>query len=112
GVLLSLYGIASIAYVGGGFGEGVHSVLEPAAYGIPVLCGPRIERSRDAEEMAREGALHVIRAAEELQQQAERLLSDRKLREEEGKRTGEFVKRRTGATERIISSMRNRGLPL
>src|SRR5919206_3332954 len=49
GVLASLYGSGRLAYVGGGFGRaGLHSVLEPAAWGRPVLFGPRWRNSRDA----------------------------------------------------------------
>ena len=49
GVLGDLYALADVAFVGGGFhGAGLHSVLEPAAFGVPVLFGPRHEASRDA----------------------------------------------------------------
>ena len=49
GILGDLYSIADVAYVGGGFqSAGLHSVLEPAAFGVPVLFGPRNEKSRDA----------------------------------------------------------------
>ena len=49
GVLADLYALADVAYVGGGFhDDGLHSVVEPAAYGAPVLFGPRFDESRDA----------------------------------------------------------------
>lgn len=60
GLLTCLYRYASAAYVGGGFGRGVHSLLEVAVAGIPVSCGPRIERSEDALELIDAGVLDVI----------------------------------------------------
>lgn len=74
GVLARLYGVGSMAYVGGGFhGAGLHSVLEPAAYGIPVVFGPRWEESRDASLLLEAGGgealaeLGSFEAAESLQ---------------------------------------------
>ncbi len=60
GKLLRLYSHAHCAYVGGGFGAGVHSVTEPAGYGIPLACGPGISRARDAIALRKLGALTVI----------------------------------------------------
>lgn len=60
GMLLQLYSIADAAYVGGGFGDGVHSVTEPACYGIPIACGPAIARSADAIALRDSGALSVL----------------------------------------------------
>jgi 3-deoxy-D-manno-octulosonic-acid transferase len=60
GQLLSFYALADAAYVGGGFGAGVHSVMEPAAYGLALSCGPAIERSQVATELARTEALFVV----------------------------------------------------
>src|SRR4029079_10548119 len=57
GVLATLYGAGTMAYVGGGFGRaGLHSVLEPAAWGVPVAFGPNWQDSRDAELLLRGGA--------------------------------------------------------
>lgn len=110
GILSALYRIGHLAYVGGGFGDGVHSVLEPAAYGIPVFCGPRIERSRDAEEMHAAGGLVVVRRADELALHVQRLIADDAAREEHGARVREFVEQRTGAAGRIIASLHGGGL--
>jgi 3-deoxy-D-manno-octulosonic-acid transferase len=67
GVLGELYALADVAYVGGGFhAAGLHSVLEPAAFGAPVLFGPRFERSRDARLLAQAGGGTSIANATEL----------------------------------------------
>jgi len=56
GVLADLYAIASVAYVGGGFhGAGLHSVVEPAALGVPTIFGPRHGNAREADELAGKG---------------------------------------------------------
>ncbi len=55
GILTQLYVFGDIAYVGGGFGAGVHSVLEPAVYGMPIITGPRIERSDEAMQLMQNG---------------------------------------------------------
>ncbi|MFN6136195.1 MAG: 3-deoxy-D-manno-octulosonic acid transferase [Bacteroidota bacterium] len=61
GKLLQLYAAADAAYVGGGFGVGVHSLAEPAGFGLPVACGPAIERSRDARGLLLHEALTIVR---------------------------------------------------
>jgi 3-deoxy-D-manno-octulosonic-acid transferase len=66
GVLARLYARATVAYVGGGFHRaGLHSVLEPAAFGVPVLFGPRHRESRDAGLLLAAGGGFVVRSARE-----------------------------------------------
>ncbi|MFN5876953.1 MAG: 3-deoxy-D-manno-octulosonic acid transferase [Ignavibacteria bacterium] len=65
GRLLSLYQVADAAFVGGGFGAGVHSTTEPIGYGIPVACGPHIERARDAQDYAAADLIRVVRTPQE-----------------------------------------------
>jgi 3-deoxy-D-manno-octulosonic-acid transferase len=110
GILLGLYALADIAYVGGAFGAGVHSVLEPAAYGIPVLAGPRIERSRDASALHAAGLLGVVDDAPALAAAVAALRDDGALRAEKGAASGQFVRERAGATGRILASLRRHGL--
>ena len=62
-MLATLYGAGTIAYVGGGFGRaGLHSVLEPAAWGVPVVFGPRWQESRDAGLLLEAGAARALEA--------------------------------------------------
>ncbi len=110
GLLLELYRLADIAYVGGGFGDGVHSVLEAAAYGVPVVCGPRVERSRDASEMAGTEALRIVHTRSELDETVRGLLRDERSRREAGAAAARFVHERTGAVERIILGLQRDGL--
>lgn len=66
GKLLKLYAIADIAFVGGGFKTGLHSVLEPAGYGLPIICGPKLEKQVDAKAIQQIGGLFVVNNTDEL----------------------------------------------
>ena len=66
GKLLSLYSIADVAFVGGGFRTGLHSVLEPAGFGLPIICGPKLEKQVDSYKLKELGGLFIINNSEEL----------------------------------------------
>lgn len=106
GVLAALYGAGTMAYVGGGFGRsGLHSVLEPAAWGVPVAFGPRWRNSRDAALLRKGGAAHpleagVAAAGARLVQHWERWIGDEAVRAAEGGRAREIVTRGLGAARR------------
>lgn len=104
GVLGELYALADIAFVGGGFHRaGLHSVLEPAAYGVPVVFGPRYASSRDAELLAaREGGVSVSTTAA-LTDQLSTWLGDRAARTAAGSRAQAVVRDGLGAAERTFS---------
>jgi 3-deoxy-D-manno-octulosonic-acid transferase len=121
GVLATLYGAASVAYVGGGFGRaGLHSVLEPAAWSIPVAFGPRWQNSRDAELLVQANAAIALpkspgAAAQVLSQHWRTWIEDENARQAQGRRAREVVERGVGASERsadllvqLISARRHR----
>jgi len=105
GLLSALYGLGDIAWVGGGFGAGVHSVLEPAAYGIPVLCGPRIHRSRDAMDMRSAGLLTVVATRAKALRAIVDFVANTTLRMSVGAASRDFVVERAGATSRVIQTL-------
>ncbi len=105
GILLPLYASADVAFVGGGFRSNVHNTLEPAAYGIPVLYGPKLHNSREAAELAGHGGGFIVRNRRELYRTARRLLSDAGARAEAGAKSAGFIAARTGATDRILSGL-------
>ncbi len=105
GFLAELYSIASIAYVGGGFIDNVHNTIEPAVYGIPVISGPNIQNSPEAEELVETGGAFVIDNAEQLYTILTSLVRDPSLRTNAGKLAGKFVEERTGATAKIVASI-------
>jgi len=66
GILVELYGLADFAFVGGGFGKGIHSTLEPAAHGLPVACGPaQVEAFAETGELRSRGILMVCQNSED-----------------------------------------------
>ena len=105
GLLADLYRLGLLAWVGGGFGEGVHSVAEPAAAGLPVLAGPRIERSRDAVALERNGGLRVIRDATGLRGAISDLLPGGKERSTAERAVAEWVGRERGGASRIAEAL-------
>lgn len=107
GILATLYGAGTSAYVGGGFGRaGLHSVLEPAAWSLPVAFGPRWRNSRDAALLLEADAATAIRpyspepAAAVLLRQWESWLADERSRQAQGQRARQVVERGLGASER------------
>jgi 3-deoxy-D-manno-octulosonic-acid transferase len=81
GMLATLYRYAMAAYVGGGFGAGVHSLLEPAIAGIPIACGPRTERSDDADELRTYGSLRIVRSSDDIYEWIVNLHTNAELKE-------------------------------
>lgn len=103
GILMPLYRYAVISYVGGSFKQGIHNVLEPAAYGSPVVFGPVYRNSQEAVELIQEGAAFVATDEEALYRHFDSLLSDETLRREAGTKAQAFVQRNIGASERFLS---------
>jgi len=98
GILTQLYVLADIAYVGGGFGAGIHSVLEPAVYGIPIITGPRIERSDEAMQLMQDGALFFVKDASDSYKIMLKMVQDEAARKKAGKIAREFVEKNIGAS--------------
>ncbi|HET9424247.1 MAG TPA: glycosyltransferase N-terminal domain-containing protein [Gemmatimonadaceae bacterium] len=103
GVLGDLYALASIAYVGGGFhGQGLHSVLEPAAFGVPVLVGPRHHGSRDALALIRAGGAAVFTDERSAVSTMTRWLRQDDARRAAGEDARAVVRDGLGAAERSL----------
>ncbi|HEU4748089.1 MAG TPA: hypothetical protein VFS56_06275, partial [Gemmatimonadaceae bacterium] len=101
GVLGDLYALADVAYVGGGFhAAGLHSVLEPAAFGAPVLFGPTHRKSREAVALLRCGGARVVSGGDDLARRLIELLSSEELRGSSGAAARGMVKSGLGAAER------------
>lgn len=101
GMLSSLYYYADIAYVGGGFGVGIHNTLEPATYGIPVLFGPNYIRFKEAVDLQAIQAAFSIRTQTELNLVFQQL-QDHKKRNEFGEKAKKYVQQNAGATRIIM----------
>ncbi len=104
GVLGELYARADVAYVGGGFhGAGLHSVLEPAAFGVPVLFGPRHDQSRDAKLLLGRRAAATGKSAAELTDHLIGWLNGSDRAREAGRRAREAVSDGLGAADRSVA---------
>ncbi len=102
GILMALYRYAHVAYIGGGFKQNVHNVLEAAVYGIPVVYGPRHKNSQEAVTLAQRGGGFVVENAAALHETLRLLISNDQLRMQAGSAAGEFVRQNVGATERFL----------
>lgn len=104
GVLAELYTLGQVAVVGGGFhGFGLHSVIEPAAVGCPVIFGPEGARSRDGAGLTAAGGARCARGAAELAGYLLEWLSSPPSRRAAGRAGLEFVRTRLGAAERSVA---------
>jgi 3-deoxy-D-manno-octulosonic-acid transferase len=105
GMLSSAYRYACIAAVGGGFGKGIHNILEPACWGIPVLFGPNHNKFREADDLIRYGGGESFRNYDEFEEVIERWLKNEELYKKAALSAGKYVKENTGATHKIMQSI-------
>ncbi|MDE7136504.1 MAG: 3-deoxy-D-manno-octulosonic acid transferase [Muribaculaceae bacterium] len=105
GKLATLYRYGDAAYVGGGFGVGIHNINEAAVYGIPVIFGPNYAKFKEARDMVEIGAAITVSDGVALRQALTQMLTDPQLRREIGAKAGEYIKRNLGATDLIYSRL-------
>jgi len=108
GVLLILYALATIAYVGGSFRQGIHNILEAAVYGIPVVFGPRHRNSHEPIMLVERGGGFVVNDAREFFRTVRHLLDDDDARAAAGERAARFVQSNVGATGRFLEHLERR----
>jgi 3-deoxy-D-manno-octulosonic-acid transferase len=112
GILGDLYALADVAYVGGGFhSAGLHSVLEPAAFGAPVLFGPRHDKSRDARKLIDAGGGAAVTGEADLSLRLSDWLGSLPARDAAGEAARSTVQAGTGAAERsfeLVSALLGR----
>lgn len=101
GILSSAYAYADIAYVGGGFGVGIHNINEAAAFGIPVIYGPNHHKFVEAEELSTLGGGLPVESREGFELVADRILFNSGERERRGRWSDEYIAEKTGATDVI-----------
>ncbi len=101
GLLAHLYALADAAYVGGGFGKGIHNTLEPMAFGIPVIVGPRHDRFPEAVDAIRLGGMFAVDDEDSLRNILDRL-SERAFRDRAGAAGREYLEAQRGASARLV----------
>lgn len=108
GKLLSLYKYADLAYIGGAFGAGVHSVTEPAGYGIPLSCGDSYHNSPDAIELVKQNALTAVKDEHDFLQWLNDMIESKERREKTGIIAKNYVYGSVGSSEKIVEKIKER----
>ncbi|AXB56567.1 3-deoxy-D-manno-octulosonic acid transferase [Flavobacterium fluviale] len=106
GLLTKIYSYGTIAYVGGGFGNpGIHNILEPAAFGIPIVIGPNYSNFAEAVSLVNLQGCTVISNSAELKKTFDQLLSDNEIFTKKSIISKSFIQDNKGATETIIKTI-------
>jgi 3-deoxy-D-manno-octulosonic-acid transferase len=108
GMLSSAYRYAYIAEVGGGFGKGIHNILEPACFGIPVLFGPRHEKFREAIELLKKEGGMTFDSYESFKEILDKLINNESFYLKSAKSASSYVNENTGATELLMDELMHR----
>ena len=102
GYLVSVYRYGAFAYVGGGFTSGIHSILEPAAFGLPVIIGPDFQKFQEAHDMLSLGAATCINNYEELENQIDNYRSNPDALNAASASAHNYVDQNRGASKEIV----------
>ncbi len=105
GLLSSIYRYGQVAYVGGGFGVGIHNVPEAAVYGIPVLFGPNNKGFREAQDLLRLGGCFEITGQTLFNAVVDRMVENQKLRTTRGALCREYIVSNSGASDVIFNTL-------
>ena len=103
GILSHLYQYADIAYIGGGFGVGIHNILEAATFGNPVIFGPNFQKFREARELIQSGGAFNINSDEDFGKICNKLLDDKDFCQKCSEISKNYVEVKRGATNKIIN---------
>jgi 3-deoxy-D-manno-octulosonic-acid transferase len=106
GMLSSLYQYGDIAYIGGGFGAGIHNTLEAAAFGVPVIFGPNYKKFKEAKDLIAIGGGFSIKNEAELQSAVAFLVDDESRYKSIKAKVQQYVQEHTSATETIVQSIK------
>lgn len=105
GILSNLYQYAYIAYIGGGFGAGIHNTLEAATFGIPIIFGPRYQTFREAIDLLSLGGAKSIANKEQALEAMNLWMQSNQVHQQASTRCKEYVQSNCGATHVILSSI-------
>jgi 3-deoxy-D-manno-octulosonic-acid transferase len=106
GMLTYLYRLADLAYIGDGFGAGIHSIMEPAAFGMPIFFGPNYHGFQEAVDLVERRGAFVVKDPEELTEGIRRFARDARARQEAGRICREYIEEKRGATDRVMAGLR------
>ncbi|MBE0651462.1 MAG: 3-deoxy-D-manno-octulosonic acid transferase [Bacteroidales bacterium] len=102
GLLSGLYRYATLAYIGGGFGVGIHNLLEAAVYGLPVIFGPNYQRFQEANDLLELGGGYSVKNAKKFQEVTDQLRHNSDSYKHASEVSKHYVRDNSGATEKVI----------
>ena len=104
GLLSSIYRYGDVAYVGGGFGVGIHNLLEAAVWDVPVFFGPNNQKFQEAQGLKKSGGFEISNY-EDFARQMDRFAADAEELRAQGKKAGSFVESLSGATAKVLANI-------
>jgi len=107
GMLSSLYRYGNIAYIGGGFGKGIHNILEPATFGIPVIFGPNYKKFREACELKEQGGAIPVNNFSDLEKILNELTHKDEVRKKAGNISKQYIRKNLGSAQLIVDKLLN-----
>lgn len=105
GILSKVYSYATIAYVGGGFGVGIHNILEPATFGVPVIIGPNYQKFQEAKDLIKKQGCFVVHDKKEFVSLMQKF-KDKTFKTNAGKSSAKYVKDNLGGTYCVLKYLK------
>lgn len=106
GLLSSMYNYGDVAYVGGGFGVGIHNTLEAAVWNMPVIFGPNNKKFQEAQGLLKSGGGFEINTYDDFSSLMGSLMNDETFLKQAGDKAGAFVAHLAGATDKVLASVK------
>lgn len=106
GLLSSMYNYGDVAYIGGGFGVGIHNTLEAAVWNMPVIFGPNNKKFQEAQGLLKSGGGFEINTYEDFSGLMSSLMNDETFLKQAGDKAGTFVVHLAGATDKVLASVK------
>jgi len=106
GILTYLYRLADLTYIGDGFGAGIHSIMEPAAFGMPIFFGPNYHSFQEAVDLVERKGVFAVKDQNELVEGIRRFADDEEARQAVGRICREYIREKKGATDRVMMGLK------
>ena len=106
GLLSSMYNYGDVAYIGGGFGVGIHNTLEAAVWNMPVIFGPNNKKFQEAQGLLKSDGGFEINTNEDFSGLMSSLMNDEAFLKQAGDKAGAFVAHLAGATDKVLASVK------
>ena len=106
GLLSSMYNYGDVAYIGGGFGVGIHNTLEAAVWNMPIIFGPNNKKFQEAQGLLKSGGGFEINTYEDFSGLMGSLMNDETFLKQAGDKAGAFVAHLAGATDKVLASVK------